>query len=35
MAQHGERDAEGEPRGLDQLRLELSLEVCIHRDGSL
>ncbi len=35
MAQHGERDAESEPRGLSQLRLELSLEVCIHWDCSL
>ena len=35
MAQHGDCDAECEPRRLDQLRLELSLEVCIHRDCSL
>jgi hypothetical protein len=30
MAQHGEGDAKGEPGALDQLRLELALEVCIH-----
>ena len=35
MAQHGEGDAEREPRRFDQLRLERSLEVCIHRDRSL
>lgn len=35
MVQHGEGDAEGQPRRLDQLRLERSLEVCIHRERSL